>query len=93
MKVYTYGQQTTMAGRVFLGETNLDDNGEENGDLDLWGEGTRDQLIARALWEARNYDGLSGSNGLFACKRARNVLAFLGADDADTDDCEEIDED
>ena len=90
MKIYTYGQQTILAGRVFLGETNLDDNGEENGDLDLWGEGTREELIAEARRELTIYKPGQGSNRHFAWKRARNVLEFLGADD---DDCEEVDED
>ena len=93
MQIYTYGQQTILTGRVFLGETNLDDNGEENGDLDLWGEGTREALIAEARRELTIYDAGQDSNQHFAWKRARNVLEFLGADDDDTDDCEEEDED
>ena len=89
MKIYTYGQQTILAGRVYRG--NDDDDPENNGDLDLWGEGTEDELIEQAQREMATYHPEQDSNQYFGWKRARNVLEFLGADDAD--DCEEVDED
>ena len=89
MKIYTYGQQCILAGRVWVG--NDDDDPEENGDLDMWGEGTEEELIAEARRELRLYDG-GHTIDLFPARRARNVLEFLGADEGD-DDCEEEDED
>ena len=87
MKIYTYGQQCILRGLVYVA-----DDPENNSDLDLWGEGTREALIAEARRELTIYDAGQDSNQHFAWKRARNVLEFLGADDDDTD-CEEEDED
>jgi len=83
MRIFTYGQQCILAGRVWVG--NDDDDPEENGDLDLWGEGTREELIAEARRELTVYDSVRDqiiSNGagrteswsFSVCQRTRTLM-------------------
>ena len=86
MRIYTYGQQTVRAGRVYRG-----DDPEHNGDLDLWGEGTEGELIQQAQREMAIYHPEQDANQYFGWKRARNVVAYLAEDD-DAGEPEEVEE-
>ena len=75
-KLYIYAENTTLKGRIYNG---TGDEAAECSDVDLWGEGTDEQLIAQALDELQHrYDQRAGGSGDgFRWKCAREVLRHL----------------
>lgn len=78
MKIYTFGQQTNRQGRI--AGVDLEDD-QITGDVDLWGEGTEDELIAQAR-EAieREYSGSIDANNQFRACIAHDVLDYFEAE-------------
>lgn len=81
MKIYIYNENCTRAGQVAIETRNMsEEDFAECGDLSLYGEGTRDELIASAIESlATRYDKRCGGPGdAFRWKCDRNVLESLG---------------
>ena len=95
MKLYTYNENTTFKGQVWSpkerhGED--ESSAEDNGDISLYGEGTEQDLIDKALASlATRYDHRAGGSGdSFRWRTDRNVLKFIGGPAVEYDEAKQV---
>lgn len=78
MKIYIYTETCTMKGRVCQDEELIESGSD---DIFMWGEGTKEQLIAEALRDLEK-----PTLRLYDVRCARNVLDYLGGPQVEYDE-------